>query len=523
MRRPRSFLALSWLIVTAVVLSGCGETSADDRPVRILAGSASTLDPALQGDGGTAAITAQLFETLTTFDPDLQLRPALAESWRVEDGGTRIVFQLRPDLTFSDGTPLKASDVVRSWLRVIDPAAPSPLASLMFVVEGAAEHAAGTVTDPKAVGLEADDDARTVTVRLVRPASDFVEVVTSPTFGIVPPGADGAAAYRPGDGFVGSGGYVAAAETPDGITLKANPEYWAGEPAITTIELVADLGGRSAVEVFEDGDLDYAGIFDSDASWIAYDERLGPQLRQVPAMSVDFYGFDTTHPPFDDVRVRQAFARAVDWRRISRLAAFDASEPVVTSMVPAGVPGRSETDFLPEYDPAGARALLAEAGYPGGAGFPAVTMMTGGGGFDAAVVDEIRRELGIELAYETMDFDSYYARLAADPPGIWSLGWIADYPGRNDFLGVLLESRSTNNYGGWSSPDFDAAIAEAGAAADPASATAAYDRAERIVQRDVPAIPVDYGTGWALARDGLLGADQNGLGIMRMAGLAWAD
>ena len=88
-----------------------------------------------------------------------------------------------------------------------------------------------------------------------------------------------------------------------------------------------------------------------------------------------------------------------------------------------------------------------------------------------------------------MDFTDYYQRLADDPPAMWSLGWVADYPGRNDFLGVLLGTGSTNNYGHWTSAEFDAAIAEAGAATDPAAATAAYDRAEAIVTSDVPVDP----------------------------------
>ncbi len=263
--------------------------------------------------------------------------------------------------------------------------------------------------------------------------------------------------------------------------LRANPNYWAGPPAVTNIELVTDIAGQSPVELFESGALDYTSIFDADATWVAYDPTLGPQLREVPALSTDYYGFDTSKPPFDDVRVRQAFAMAVDWRRIARLAATDPDAPPVTSMVPPGIPGRSDKDFLPVHDPAKARSLLAEAGYPGGAGFPPTTFMTGGGGADAAVIEEIRRELGVELDYETMDFNDYYQRLADDPPAMWSLGWIADYPGRNDFLGVLLETGSTNDYGHWSSAEFDAAIAEAGAATDPAAATAAYDRAESIL------------------------------------------
>jgi oligopeptide transport system substrate-binding protein len=148
--------------------------------------------------------------------------------------------------------------------------------------------------------------------------------------------------------------------------------------------------------------------------------------------------------------------------------------------------------------------------------------MTGGGGFDEAVVSEIKRELGITLEAETMG-DGYFDRLASDPPAMWALAWVADYPGRNDFLGVLLGTGASNNYGHWSSKTFDAAIAAAGSATDAATASADYDRAEGVVRDEVPVVPVAYGPGWALSRKGLLGAGQNGLGIVRMAGLAWAD
>ena len=113
------------------------------------------------------------------------------------------------------------------------------------------------------------------------------------------------------------------------MTLKANPNYWAGQPAIETIELVGDIGGRSPVEVFEDGDLDYTTIGGFDASWVAYDKDLGPQLVEVPSLSTEYYGFDVRQAPFDDVRVRQAFgdghrlapdrrARLARWGRLGR-------------------------------------------------------------------------------------------------------------------------------------------------------------------------------------------------------------
>lgn len=519
MRRPVATFLL------AAVLASCvpSSTGSSDQPVRILAGSATSLDPAVQGDAASAAISAQLFESLTAFDSALQLRPALAESWRFDEGSRRVTFHLRSGLSFSDGSPLRPSDVVRSWLRLIDPDRPSPLASIALDIAGAEAYLRGQSSDPASVGLHADDAAGDLTVDLVRPASDFPTIISGPTFGVVPPGVgEDPAAIEPGVSFVASGGYVVSAATATGITLTANPHYWAGPPAISTIELVSDLGGGSQVEAFESGDLDYAPVGGLDASWIAYDRTLGPQLRAVKSLSVEYYGFDTTKPPFDDARVRRAIGSAVDWRRLARLASSNGSVQVANSLVPPGIPDRSDADFVPPYDPAAARQLLSDAGYPGGAGFPATTLRTGGRDFDAAIVAEIKLELGISLSSETMGL-GYFDRLETDPPQMWALGWVADYPGRNDFLGVLLATSASANYGRWSSTGFDAAIAEAGSATDPAAVNAAFDRAEGFVRDEVPVVPVSYGPGWALSRTRLLGATQNGLGIVRYAGLAWAD
>jgi oligopeptide transport system substrate-binding protein len=516
---------LMTLAVLATLFASCGgpTAAASDRPVRILSGAPTTLDPAAQGDAGSAAITAQLFESLTTFDSDLQLRPALAASWRFDDGGRRVTFHLRSDLAFSDGSPLEPSDVAHSWLRLIDPAHPSPLASLVLDVKGAEAYLRGQSSDPATVALRADDAADDLVVDLVRPATDFVNIVAGPAFGVVPRGVGSdPAALRPGPGFVASGGYVLSGATPSALTLSANPRYWAGVPAISRIELVGDLGGSGTVEAFENDELDYTGVSSIDAPWVAYDETLGPQLRKVASLSLQYYGFDTTRPPFDDARVRRAFGEAVDWRRMAALSGSSETVQVANSMVPPGIPGRSDEDFLPRHDPAEARRLLADAGFPGGAGFPDTVLMTGGAGFDQAIVDEVKRELGITLRSERMG-DGYFERLQTDPPAMWALGWVADYPGRNDFLGVLLGTGASNNYGGWSSAAFDAAIADAVSATDPAVASAAYDRAEAVVRDEVPAVPLVYGPGWALSRAGLLGANQNGLGIVRMAGLAWAD
>jgi ABC-type transport system substrate-binding protein len=508
--------------ILVVVLAACspvpGPAGAGSGSVTILGGAPVTLDPAVQGDLGSAQVTAQLFETLTAFDASLTVQPALASGWVTSDGGRTITFTLRPNLKFSDGSPLTAADVVRSWLRLINPARPSPLASLLDEIHGAKAYLAGTSTDPATVGLKADGNA--VVVTFDNPATDFPSLISGPTFAVVPPAIDDPATLTPGS-FVGSGAYVLSAQTDAELTFTGNPDYWAGAPPIRTVHLLTTINGQSPVEAFGAGTLDYTGIDPSDASWLRYDPTLGPQLRTVPSLSVTYYGFDVRQKPFDDVRVRAAFAHAVDWTRIVNLAG-GGSLAAATSMVPPGIPGRSATEFLPAYDPARAKQELAAAGYPGGAGFPTVTLVSTDTGFDAAILADLQRNLGITLEYETLDFNDYFNRLATDPPAMWTLSWVADYPGSNDFLGLLLGTGSSNNYGHWTSADFDAAIARATAATSQADATAAFDAAQAIVETDAPVIPVAYGTGFALARGGLLGASDNGLGILRFASLAWA-
>lgn len=521
-RRPLGRLLVVALGVLLLATSGLAlaPRAGAEHVARIFLGEPATLDPAAAGDAGSAAVIAQLFEGLTAIDPSQTLRPALAERWELRDDGRTIVFTLREALRFSDGTELTAADVRRSWLRVIDPTAPSPLASLLYDVVGARDYAAGQGS-ADAVAIRAT--GRSLEVNLTRPAGDFAAIAASPTLAVVPPGVGrDAAALQPGAGFVASGGYVLASTTTDGLRLRANERYWAGVPAIVEVTLVSDIGGRSSVDVFAAGELDWAPVAGFDASWLAYDEDLGPSLREWSDLAVTYYGFETRRAPFDDERIRRAFASAIDWGRIVELA--DGADAVpATSMVPPGIPGRSDERFLPAFDPAEGRRLLADAGYPDPSLFPAVTLVTAGTAYDPAIVEQLRENLGVSISYESLDFATLFSRLGSpDSPDMWALSWIADYPSPNDFLGILLGSGQPNNYGGWTSSAFDEAIARAVGTADAVEARAGYDAAERIVAEEVPVVPVSYGTSAALAREGLLGATTNGLGILRLAGLAWA-
>jgi oligopeptide transport system substrate-binding protein len=508
-------------LVPAAPIPDRAVASSADGTVTVLAGTPQSIDPAHHGDLGSASFVSQLYETLTAVGPSRAIEPALAASWAVTAGGTQVTFTLRDGLEFSDGSPLRASDVVHSWRRLFSPGNSSPLASLIADVKGARELLAGTSTDTSTLGVSAPDD-RTVVVTMLRGGGDLAAIISGAPFAVVPPSV-GDTELSPDPGHqVGSGAYTLDSVTSTAFVLKANPHYWAGPPAVATVRMLLTLNGASPVDAFMANGVDVTPIGWGDAGWIAYDRQLGPSLRSDPSLSVTYYGFDTRKAPFSDVRLRKAFAEAVDWRRLAKLDE-PGSSVLATGMVPAGIPGTPQGDFLPPYDPAGAQQLLAAAGYPGGAGLPAVSFIANGGGYDQAIVAMLEQNLGVRIDYATMDFTAYQQRLATDPPALWSLSWVADYPGPNDFLGVLLGTGSTANQGGWSNAGFDAAIAQATAAGNATDALAAYRTAMQIVQDQVPVVPVSYGTSYSLVRAGLQGASQSGTGILRLAGLAWAS
>ncbi len=494
--------------------------AADPGTVTIVAGAPASIDPAHHGDLGSASYVSQLYESLTAVDPSLVVRPALAESWTIEDEGRRVTFTLRDGLEFSDGSPLTAADVVHSWRRLFDPQQPSPLASLIADVTGARDLLGGKSTDVTTLGVRADGDRRVV-VDLERGGGDLPAIVSGAPFAVVPASTgDAEIVPSPGD-MVGSGGYTLAQIEDDAFVLKANPHYWAGEPAIGTVRMLTTLNGASPVDAFVAGDVDVTPIGFLDAGWIAYDRDLGPVAPQRPVAVGDLLRVRHAReavrrrPGPAGVRAggRLAAARGARRARLVRRGHRDGARRHARGAV-----GR-----LPAAVRPGRRAPAARGGRLPDRRRPRSRSRSSPTG--AATTRRSWRccedNLGVTIDYATMDFQSYQARLATDPPRLWSLSWVADYPGPNDFLGVLLETGSTANQGGWSSAAFDAAISDATAAGDPATAEAAYARAMGIVRDEVPVVPVSYGTSFSLVRDGLLGASQSGLGILRLAGLAW--
>ena len=515
MRRARRLGALvAAALVVAVSAGGGAPTGAAGPPLRFLAGPPGSLDPAFINSAADVQLTLQLYAGLTRLDETGEPYPSLASGWEISDDGLTYTFAVRDGLTFSDGTELVSEDIRRSWLRLLDPATGATAPDVLSVVEGAAERMRDEI-DEDAVGIDAPDD-RTLVVRLRHPASYFVEITATPATFVVPRNADATDSWATPLNFVGSGPYVVDGTDGTDLVLRANERYVAGPPPIDELRWVAGVDGDPTT-AFADGDLDLVGVAGFDATWIAFDPDLGPRLHRADPLSTSYFGFDTARPPFDDERVRLAFALALDRERLVPLSEGASSTPAGSLVPPAIWP----EGFSPEldHDPERARDLLDEAGYADRADLG--TIVVSGSGLDVEPAVAVwREELGADVVIETMDFGDYLDVLDSNPPGIFTVNWIADYPSPHAIYGLLLQEGAVSNYGRWTDEQFGELLRDAALAPED-EVGEAYDAVDAHVAEQAPVIPWSYGDTWWLVADGLRGLGNLTIGLIDFGRVSW--
>ena len=165
-------------------------------------------------------------------------------------------------------------------------------------------------------------------------------------------------------------------------------------------------------------------------------QRHAGEVVSTLSLGTRYLGFNCGRSPFDDQQVRRAFALAIDRERLAAEAVGGTARAATGGFVPPGMPGHSPGIALP-YDPAEARRLLSEAGYPAGRGFPSVQALAGSGvAVPAYLRAQWKEALGVDIAWEQMEWAAYLARLSSQLPDLWWIGWSADYPDPEIFLGT---------------------------------------------------------------------------------------
>jgi oligopeptide transport system substrate-binding protein len=352
------------------------------------------------------------------------------------------------------------------------------------------------MTDPAEVGVNAIDD-RTLGVELVDPTPFFLDLCAFQTLAAVPRRA----IEKHGDRWLlvqpvpSSGAYqLVFWRINDRIRLRKNPRYWdAANTQSETIDLLPCVNATTALNLYETGAADIVWDKNLVPAELLDVLLLRPDFHRYDFLATYFYRYNVTRKPFDDPRVRKALALVIDKHRIVQKITRG-GEKVASGYTPPGVGGYETPEGL-GYDPGLARRFLAEAGFPGGKGFPPFHFL-----FDTTskVHEQIaielremwRRELGVTAELRKLEWKTYLRAQGELDFDLCRSSWIGDYNYPNTFLDMFM-SNSGNNRTGWKSERYDDLLREANGQLDSAARYRILQRAERLlVREEVPIVPL---------------------------------
>jgi oligopeptide transport system substrate-binding protein len=275
------------------------------------------------------------------------------------------------------------------------------------------------------------------------------------------------------------------------------------EPKPSLAKVTYLLAGGSALVMYENDEIDLTGVGLNDIERIRDpNEPLNAEFSEGPSLDTFYIGFNTQQPPFDDPRMRQAFAMATDKEVLTKVKLKE----VVTSaegVLPPGMPGyNDDLEGLP-FDPERARELFDEAG--GTDSLDEISLLSSGRGANVgptveAVAAMWETNLGVSVDLPQLQFGQFLQDLDEGNFQAFSLGWIADYVDPQNFLDIKFHSQSANNETLYSSSEVDALLEEARTEEDQAKRLKLYQQAEQIIVQDAPWIPLFHGKSNALTK-----------------------
>jgi peptide/nickel transport system substrate-binding protein/oligopeptide transport system substrate-binding protein len=462
-----------------VLALGCARRENHSTMLELaLENSPNRLDPAFVIDATEGEICSLLYDGLVGFAPDGSMAPALARTWHISDDGTRYEFHLDTRAVFSNGKPVRAPDVIASFRRVLDPATASPRAWVLARIRGAGDFQAGKGSDIP--GLHAPDDS-TLVIELEQPFAPFLSLLALPAARVIDTATVGT-----GDAPVGSGPWqLSQWLRSDRITLTPNPHRAHMPGGITGVNyrIIPEPFTRTAE--FESGAIDVLEIPDAEVPRFLSEAKYKDHVLKRPELRVFYIGLNNAK--FTDLRVRRALNYAINVPAIIRVLASGEAVPAHGS-VPPGLPGHRDRPGY-DYDPARARALLAEAGYPNGL---SLEIWHREGGEGNRVVEAVQGYLlaaGIKATLVSREWSAFKEAVNAGRVDAFFLDWIADYPEAENFLFPLFDTANQGGGGNrarFSDPDVDRRIEAAARMIDPAARENAYAEIDSLVYAEAP-------------------------------------
>ncbi|MEP2776980.1 MAG: peptide ABC transporter substrate-binding protein [Luteolibacter sp.] len=460
-----------------------------------------SFDPQVVSGVLESNINRAVFEGLIQFDQtqDLATPGGAAIDVVPDETSTVWTVNLRPNLKWSDGHPLTAEDFAFSYERILTPALGATYAEMLYFMKGAEAFNKGETEDFSDVGFELIDPL-TFKITLRGPTPFFRELLKHFTWYPVPKhavlkygeiGLRGNAWSKP-ERLVSNGPFrIKSFRRNDHIEVERNPYYWDAENVtLNGIRFLPISNTFTEARMFRDGQLHIT--YSAAPEVVDLMKKENPAaVRQEPYYGTDLYRFNTTRKPLDDVRVRRALSMAVDRESLCRNV-YRGYEPAHGFTPPTA---EYTPPDLVKFDPKAAQKLLAEAGFPGGKGFPRLKLLIASRETAATLATAVqamwREHLGVEVEIENKEWTAYLVATHNLEYDIAAGGWIGDYIDPLTFLEMWTPGNGNNNTG-WDSRPFADKLSESFQATDAADRGRLLFEAETIFLEDSPVIPIAW-------------------------------
>lgn len=430
--------------------------------IAAISGEPDQLDPQKTTAYFSFEVLENVFDTLVEPDAELNMQPALAESWETSPDGLTWTFHLRPDVTFHDGSPFTADDVVYSYRRIIDE-------KLSNVDKFSA------VTD-----VVATDD-RTVTLTVAQPTPNLLTNLGGfKGMAIVQRRnvEDGQIGSHP----IGTGPFMFDSQTSgDSIRLTANPDYWGGAPKIPGVTFRFIGQPSTALSALQAGEIDWTdAVPPQRVEQLRNDDSL--HLAVTPSNDYWYLALNQARPPWNDVRVRQAIAYAIDRPSIVQATSYGTAEANQLA-IPKGNPWYIEYSRY-RYDIEHAKELLAQSGSSPQSMDLLVTTEYPQTVTAAQVIADNLAPLGITVNIRTVDFATWLDEQNNGNFDMLMMGWLGNID-PDDFYYAQHHTDGTSNAQKFSDPRVDALLDAGRTEMDPQVRKDDYGRAATLIADEV--------------------------------------
>jgi len=521
MKRILPFLLL-WAVLAATTHAGEPAAATPRRGGTLHLTSPSeirTLDPAIAFDTFSLPLVHLLFRGLLDYDDATGLVVDQAKDWNISPAGKTYTFHLRPGARFANGRDVEAEDYIFALERILSPQTGSPGQTYFLAILGAREFVDGKAAHVS--GLRAPDKT-TLVIELKEPSFTFQYVLAMPFASAVPREVVRQYGTDFQSHLIGSGPYRLA-EWRRGISCRfqRNAYYHGTDGFVDDVETMIGGDDAATTMMLERGELDQvAWVSPAQAIRFKRDPRLRSWLTRVNVADTDYLFMNTEMKPFDDVRVRRAVNYAINRERLLRLNGGFGT--VAHGVVPPSMPWSNPSLPRYDFDPEKARALLREAGYPGGFKTELWYLLDAPNNIRLAEgLQQDLRQVGIEVELRPANFTAYNAKSSTRhqvPCGIWS--WFQDYPDPSDFLDVLFNGEritetDCNNNAFYNNTNVNQCLDEAVKSLDPDERTRLFRQAENLIMQDAPWAPLIHEQYPVLYHPRVHGADPHPVWLWR--------